>query len=444
MPSSLKEVLDSLPAPAARRLDAAARVASEQAVRCALVGGSVRDLLLGRGVDEVDLAVEGDVLRFGSRLAELVGGQLGALSRFATVKVLAPGGSPVDLSQARVERYPAPAALPVVRPARLEEDLPRRDFSVNALAIQLWPGGPGPLLDPLGGLADLQAKRLRVLHPRSFLDDPTRAFRAARFGARLRFRLEETTGRLLEEALQAGLVDRLTPARVGRELDLAAVELRLARVAGAFLSPPLLRAIHPALEPDPETAGVLARLDGHLGPPPGKAALRRREEEPGLDRLALLAGALLQRRSAAAVEATARRIGMLGARGRLLAGLARSAAPRGAALAAASRPSAIVAAAEGASPEDLALAEALHPDAWPSVEALRDLSRVRTLVTGADLATLGVPAGPQRRVLLARLRDAVLDGNVTSFEEQLAMARDLTGPEGRARLARPPGSGAED
>jgi tRNA nucleotidyltransferase (CCA-adding enzyme) len=156
-----------------------------------LVGGAVRDLLLGRPRADVDLVVEGDA----AALAERLGGAAIEHERFGTVKVEVEGHE-VDIAGARTETYPAPGSLPVVAPAEdLEADLARRDFTINAMAIPL--NGDARLIDPHGGESDLERGLLRVLHPHSFEDDPTRAIRAARYAARLDFALEPETERLL-------------------------------------------------------------------------------------------------------------------------------------------------------------------------------------------------------------------------------------------------------
>jgi len=170
------------------------RVRDASEVPVYLVGGAVRDLLLGRGRADIDLVVEGDA----EALATALGASPVSHSRFATAKVDLDGHE-VDIATARTETYPHPGALPEVEPAAtVEEDLARRDFSVNAIAIPLR-GEPLPV-DPHGGRADLEAAQLRVLHPGSFEDDPTRAIRAARYAARLGFSLEPDTERLLRAA----------------------------------------------------------------------------------------------------------------------------------------------------------------------------------------------------------------------------------------------------
>jgi tRNA nucleotidyltransferase (CCA-adding enzyme) len=159
-----------------------------------LVGGAVRDLLLGRGRADVDLVVEGDA----AALAERLGGASVDHQRFGTVEVDIEGHE-VDIASARTESYPEPGALPLVAPAEsLEQDLARRDFTINAIAVPLR--GEQRLIDPYGGRGDLEQGLLRVLHDRSFADDPTRAIRAARYASRFGFRLEPHTEKLLRQA----------------------------------------------------------------------------------------------------------------------------------------------------------------------------------------------------------------------------------------------------
>lgn len=159
-----------------------------------LVGGAVRDLLLDQGRADIDLVVEGDAAALASRL----GADVVAHERFGTAKVKLDGHE-LDIATARSESYPRPGALPVVEPAAaIEEDLCRRDFTINAMAIPLR--GEARLLDPHGGQDDLAAEQLRVLHDRSFIDDPTRAIRAARYAARFGFELEARTAERLRQA----------------------------------------------------------------------------------------------------------------------------------------------------------------------------------------------------------------------------------------------------
>ncbi|HKZ13812.1 MAG TPA: hypothetical protein VJL81_08210 [Solirubrobacterales bacterium] len=181
-----------------------------------LVGGAVRDLMLGRGRADIDLVVEGDP----AALAAALGAEaVAAHSRFGTMKIDW-GGEEIDLAASRRERYARPGALPTVElGAPVRTDLARRDFTVNAMAIPL--ADPEDLLDPYDGRRDLRAGLLRVIHDRSFVDDPTRAIRAARYAARFGFELEEGT----EALLRATDLGSVTPERRAEELR------RLAREA---------------------------------------------------------------------------------------------------------------------------------------------------------------------------------------------------------------------
>jgi tRNA nucleotidyltransferase (CCA-adding enzyme) len=413
----------ALPPELAGRVDALAEAGDRLGLGVALVGGPVRDLLLGRRGVDVDLIVEpragadGEAAR---RLAEAVlgpGEAIVAHDRFGTVTLAGPAGT-IDLAAARAERYAAPGALPLVSPGTLEQDLARRDFGVNAMAVPLNAvarAGRGALVDPLGGQGDLAAKRLRVLHGRSFHDDPTRAFRAARLAARLGFRLEGASRHGLTAALAAGAFDAVSgerfraelaklfgepdPGRALAWLERWGVLARLSR--GLSLAPEARRAAGrlgsllaaaPAGEaPDPLETGLCVWL-GPLAP-----AVRRR----ALERLAL------RGRPAARVQgfsALARR----SARALLRA---RSRGAADAVLRALGR-------------EEL-FALAAGADAASRRRILRHAREDRALrlpIDGSDLAALGL-AGPALGRMLAAVRRACLDGEVGNRAQALAFAR---------------------
>ena len=181
-----------------------------------LVGGAVRDLLLGRAPSELDVVVEGDV----ARLAGALGDSSTVHERFGTATVR-DGDCRWDLAAARAEEYARPGALPDVRAAAITTDLRRRDVTVNAIALDL---GSGELRAADHALDDLAGGRLRVLHDASFRDDPTRLWRIARYAARLGFTLEPHTAKLAAEAVAAGVAERVSGARIGNELRLALTE----------------------------------------------------------------------------------------------------------------------------------------------------------------------------------------------------------------------------
>lgn len=229
-----------------------------------LVGGAVRDLLLGRPVRDLDLVLGGPIGASAAAAAALerhAGWKRVAVhERFGTASLEAPGDHRVDLAVARRETYPRPGALPVVQAgATLLEDLTRRDFTVHALARPVEPGGTlGRLVDPFGGAADLAARLLRLLHDGSLADDPTRAIRAARYAARLGFEVEpEGFARSLERSRSAGSWATVSGDRLRRALEELLAEPGYREALGTLERLGVLREVHPAL--------------GGCGPDPGGA-----------------------------------------------------------------------------------------------------------------------------------------------------------------------------
>jgi tRNA nucleotidyltransferase (CCA-adding enzyme) len=218
---------------------------------CYVVGGFVRDLLLGKPVNDLDVIVEGDAIKFGKSLVKTFGGKLTFHDKFHTAIWHLPPTfnlqpSTLDLITARKETYLMPGALPTVTPSTIEDDLLRRDFTINSMAIRLDGTHFGELLDPLNGQADLQEGLVRVLHTHSFIDDPTRIFRAVRYEARYSFNLEPATLNLINpEALD--VIPRLSGERIRHELDLIFEEENSSQMilrAGEF---GLFKMIHPKL-----------------------------------------------------------------------------------------------------------------------------------------------------------------------------------------------------
>lgn len=360
-PGAIGERLERLPAIAAVR----AALGSERAY---LVGGAVRDLLLGVAHPDLDIAVEGDA----AQLARRLGGALAEHERFATATAEVEGVR-VDLATARSERYPRPGALPEIAPATIEADLARRDFTINAMAIPL--AGAPRLLDPHGGLADLRERLLRVLHERSFEDDPTRALRAARYRARLELELEPRTAELIAAAdLATVSADR--------------VEAELRRLAA---------------EPDPAPGFELLAELGLAGVEPG-AGRRVAEALELLTRPGW--GELLDR--AGAVLAAARR------------DPAGDGAARELARERPGLPSLGVRLARGRAPQDLLVAR-LAGAAWLD-EYVAAWRRVALEIGGEDLIAAGVPEGRAIGRGLSAALEAKLDGRARSRDEELRVA----------------------
>ena len=215
-----KSLVEKLGVPLVEILEAAGREAERLGFKAFLVGGLVRDLYLGKGNVDVDLVIEGDGIEFARIFARRYRAKLRLYERFGTATLAFPAGFKIDVATARVESYDRPAALPTVRPGRIEDDLYRRDFTINAMAIALSPLTFGEVMDPFGGRVDIEEKKIRVLHDRSFIDDPTRIFRALRFEGRLGFRIDESAQRLVQDALASGMLERLEDYRIATELSL--------------------------------------------------------------------------------------------------------------------------------------------------------------------------------------------------------------------------------
>jgi tRNA nucleotidyltransferase (CCA-adding enzyme) len=207
-----------------------------------LVGGAVRDLLRAERPRELDVLVEGPI----EPLLHALGGEVVAHDRFETASISL-GDARIDVARARRERYPEPGALPEVEPASLVEDLLRRDFTVNAIAVTLDAAREREVHASPGALEDLRAGRLRVLHDSSFIDDPTRLLRLARYAARLEFEVEPHTAELASRAVASRALDTVSGARIGAELRLALGEADAVAALAAMDDLGLLRALHPRL-----------------------------------------------------------------------------------------------------------------------------------------------------------------------------------------------------
>ncbi len=230
-------------------VEALGAIGSDLGMHVHLVGGPVRDLFLGLPVRDVDLVAEGSAPKLAREAVKRFGGEMHEHVAFGTASWTSPAGHSVDIASARSEHYEALAALPqVALHAGLRQDLFRRDFSINAMAIGLDPAELGRLHDPFGGLGDLRGGVLRVLHGLSFHDDPTRAFRAARFAARFDFALAPETRGLLDAARKAGAFERLSRERMGTELERILSQHEVVQAFRLLREWSLLQVIHPLFQ----------------------------------------------------------------------------------------------------------------------------------------------------------------------------------------------------
>jgi tRNA nucleotidyltransferase (CCA-adding enzyme) len=408
----------ALPDSARDVLGAAGRAAVSRGSRAFAVGGLVRDALRGGIAERVDLdiAVEGDGLGVARDLAERLGGEVVEHQRFLTASVTGTPTGRIDVATCRSERYAIAGALPHVMPATIDEDLGRRDFSVNALAVDLG-SDTFDLLDPLGGRRDLARRRLRVLHPLSFVEDPTRMLRAARYAERLGFALDTWTLRCQALALRLGPYAALSGERLVSELERILADAHPAATLTRLGRTGVLGLLDPRYRFDDATARWVVELPAALG--------WARDVEVAVPGLELLVLTLTASQPAAVAEACWRRLAI---RGEPLARLTRAREET-------SRVAARLTAAAGTAARMRALAGLTSVEVgwlWLSGDGLLRSAldavvaagrAARPELRGDEVIALGVPRGPAVARVLTGLRDARLDGAVHDRTGEAAWVR---------------------
>jgi tRNA nucleotidyltransferase (CCA-adding enzyme) len=419
----------SLPAPLLDLLRQVGEVAQDLSYPLYAVGGFVRDLLLSLPVFDVDLVVEGDAIGLARELAQRSGGRVRSHRRFGTAKWIlsdqaracSNGELPeaLDFVTARTEFYEHPTALPRIERSSIKQDLHRRDFTINTLAVSLTPNHWGELLDFYGGRKDLDDGTIRVLHSLSFVEDPTRILRAARFEQRFSFRIEPRTEELIGDALD--MLDRVSAERVRHELELIVAEEAPERVLCRLAELNVLPALHPALRCDAwlqtkavELRAQLTRLQDSETPLSPDAAPRL---HMALFVFNLSPTALAEfihkfrirkeyRDLMLEVSALSAHLGHLGENHL--------------------KPSEIVRILEDSSDEACLLLRVVT-DSWLVHRRLdlyeRRLRHVRPILNGDDLRRMGIPPARVYHQILGRLRDAHLDGEITTRAEEEAIVR---------------------
>jgi tRNA nucleotidyltransferase (CCA-adding enzyme) len=417
---------ERLPARIQKLLAEIGEAATGQGVEAFVVGGFVRDLILGVENLDVDVLVDRDAALLAGELARGLDGKIKGHHQFATATITLADGQKIDISTARSEVYEQLGALPEVEPTSIQSDLYRRDFSINAMAIQINPERFGRLLDPYGGRRDLERRVIRVLHNLSFLEDPTRIFRAARFEGRFGFHMDRHTEELARGAVEGGALGSISGERIRRELYLQFAEPNplggLRRIAALGV----LDWLCPGLTLD---TALLERVSGSLDGIARRAAER-------IDRRVVYLAALVAPIPPERAEPLLRRnlripdpkvdvIMMTLCRAEAV--LDRLATPE-------LRQSEIYAALDGLPLETLAFLHARSRD--PIVEArlslyLTRLRHVTTAIKGADLIAMGHRPGPRFGAALRAVLEARLDEVIHTREEELALAVAIL--EGRSK-----------
>lgn len=426
---NLKAQLEtSLTAGQLRLLRLAADAASQSGLPLYIIGGSVRDLILGAAIKDLDLTVEGDAIALARALAKRHGGKVTAHSKFGTAKWFLPrdlqteSSETLDLISARSETYKHPAALPTVQPGSMDDDIRRRDFTINTLAIRLDGDRFGELRDDLGGMDDLKRGIVRALHEKSFIDDPTRMYRAVRYAERYGFTIAGETLALIPSARR--LIEKLSAQRIRHELDLILAEWNAASMLARLADLDLLQPIHPALKFDETMRERLANLHTyrglqHLSP----WNITKGETLHASDLGWLLWLMSLSQEQVSALNDrlhfTADLLAALFAVSKIHAAL-----PSFIGL----KPSQCV---ERLEAYPLAAVEAVGYTAKdPRVKECFDeyISKWRYIkphTSGDDLKALGITPGPRYAVILRQLRNAWLDGEVKTEEQEKALLNAL-------------------
>jgi tRNA nucleotidyltransferase (CCA-adding enzyme) len=417
-------------------IQAVAGEAQASGLRVFLVGGLVRDLLLGRANFDMDFVVEGDAIAFADQMRKSLGGAVTSFKPFGTAKwsldeaaarqldvPLVELPDHADFASARYEFYEHPTALPTVYNSSIKLDLQRRDFTINTLALQISPDMLfGRIVDEYGGLRDLNAKSIRVLHSLSFIDDPTRILRAHRFAARLNFTIEPRTAELVQTALP--MLARITGERLRNELHLLLQEHEPERGLIAL-----------------QSVGILAAIDQNFVLQPGYEAVfqfaRTRQElhlEPINDPADLGWHLLVAFIPLADLSAVLDRL-MFGKRmAESLHQLAELHQRLTLTTIASLKPSEVVALFGSVSALALTALKFLHPQDISIIDTYWKIWRhIRPSLGGNQLLTVGIPAGRCMGIILERLRIARLDGLVTDDLQERQLVEQLIRQEGVCR-----------
>jgi tRNA nucleotidyltransferase (CCA-adding enzyme) len=384
-----------------------------------LVGGTVRDILLGERGFDLDIAVEGDGIALGRALARALHGRVVPHEKFGTAVVKSPAGR-VDVATTRTEFYDEPAALPAVEQASIRQDLYRRDFTINAMAVSLKGDDFGRLVDYFGGRADLERGVVRVLHSLSFIDDPTRIFRAIRYENRYGFRMDAHTLSLARACIDMGLVGELSSARMRDELVLLLSERDVADAILRLDEIGLAASIHPHLAADAETAGLIERVDAvHDRVAPGEERWRLRlavlaRRLPAEELFDWFLALRLRRRDAERIADAVALSSRLAAQLETVTEAAeaqRLIAPH--------------------DPEGAILALAAAPASGKAADWLEryfeELRNVELEISGGDLAALGLSESPRVGEVLDELLRRKLNGELDGRGAELDAARKLIG-----------------
>ncbi|TES84922.1 MAG: CCA tRNA nucleotidyltransferase [Dehalococcoidia bacterium] len=404
-----QEIEKQLPGELVNFMWMAGEIAHTRGEKLYLVGGVVRDLMLGQANLDLDLVVEGNAIELAQQLKKNIKGKITTHPRFNTAKLLWDNWS-VDLTTARTETYEKPGALPQITPGSLDEDLGRRDFTINAMALGLNPGLYGKPIDPHGGRDDLKNKLIRVLHENSFIDDATRIWRGLRYEQRLDFHLEKKTLGFFKRDVD--MLKTISADRTRYEIECILKEPYPEKVFIRAAELGVLPHLHPNLRGDDWLAEKFEQARKLSDPAPPEAGLylallayplAKEETERFISRLRLpkaLAQILID---TAALKSKMR---LMATPGLSPSGIFRL-------LEAYSSPAMV---ANSVATESPTASQNIH-------QYLTRLKYIEISLTGDDLIKMGVTTGPEIREIMERLQKARLDGEIASRDDEMALVQ---------------------
>jgi tRNA nucleotidyltransferase (CCA-adding enzyme) len=423
----IQRLNEVLPSEALVLLRRAAEIAAKRKWSLYLVGGYVRDCLLKIPDYDIDVAVVGDAPRLASLIAGELGSHVETHPDFGTAVLLSTGGNfDIDIVTARHEEYERPGALPTVTAGTIEDDLARRDFTVNAMAVGIKPDAFGPFLDSHNGLADLENGLIRVLHPQSYRDDPTRIFRAVKLAKRLDFKIERDTLELILQAVRDNALATVSMERITHELLLIMEESKGGAILAELDKLGVLSSVHPSL--------AWPYQDGRMGPPETDPMTRAERRDTYL---AIIAAEFASAPEDA--EALARWLKLPAPQIKLMRDAAKLAELWTQLGADNQKPSETYHLLYGLDPAALqaytrikALAKDTVP--WSRLHDYLDrLRHIHPAIKGDYLRDQGVPPGPIYKRLLRDLLDAKLDGELPTRENEERFVREWLAKEDEGR-----------
>lgn len=420
----MKNYLEGLAGPLQELIRSASAIADRDKLPAYLVGGCVRDLMLGVRNLDLDIVVSADGIKFADDLSASLGAAVTRHKRFGTATVELREGIKVDIASSRSEFYPAPASLPIVQKGTLREDLARRDFSINAMAISINRDKMGELVDFFGGSEDLKAKKIRVLHELSFIDDPTRILRAVRFEQRYSFSMEPSTLKYLKAAKKEKMLEKTQPQRLREEMIILLKEkdpiANIKRLKGLYG----FTFLHPDFSGAP---GSFEALKGVK-----KEIAWFKKKFPGyrsLDTWLIYFTSLIEQATTAQAKAVCKKLVFRTGDAKRILSYKRISKR-------------LVAELSGRKILPDRIFTLLRPLSFETIILLRAKSKDRKLrariadflevyndmrlcVSGKDLCALGIKPGPRYRQLFDKVLSAKLNGEVTTHAEELAMIQRL-------------------